>query len=96
MAQFITDVFSQVSKKWELLCAWPKEKHNAMASSWSGMLQNERVFLLRSVILCFFVSFLFSVACTACGEAAVPFVRIDRDKLNAWKDELDNVRLLAD
>ena len=60
------------------------------------MLHNKRVFLLRSLILCLFVSFLFSAACTACGEAAEPFVRIDRDNLNAWKGKLANVRLLTD
>ena len=65
-----------------------------MTVSWGGMLHNKSVFLLRSVILCLFVSFLFSVACTACGEAAVPFVRIDRDKLNGWNGKLANVRLL--
>ena len=85
MAQFITDIFAQLDKKRALLCAGTKEKHDTMTVSWGGMLHNKSVFLLRSVILCLFVSFLFSVACTACGEAAVPFVRIDRDKLNGWK-----------
>ena len=96
MAQFITDIFAQLDKKRALLCAGTKEKHDTMTVSWGGMLHNKSVFLLRSVILCLFVSFLFSVACTACGEAAVPFVRIDRDKLNGWKGKLANVRLLAD
>ena len=94
MAQFITDIFAQLDKKRALLCAGTKEKHDTMTVSWGGMLHNKSVFLLRSVILCLFVSFLFSVACTACGEAAVPFVRIDRDKLNGWKGKLANVRLL--
>ncbi len=96
MAQFITDIFAQLDKKRALLCAGTKEKHDTMTISWGGMLHNKSVFLLRSVILCLFVSFLFSVACTACGEAAVPFVRIDRDKLNGWNGKLANVRLLAD
>ena len=96
MAQFITDIFAQLDKKRALLCAGTKEKHDTMTVSWGGMLHNKSVFLLRSVILCLFVSFLFSVACTACGEAAVPFVRIDRDKLNGWNGKLANVRLLAD
>ncbi len=76
MAQFITDIFAQLDKKRALLCAGTKEKHDTMTVSWGGMLHNKSVFLLRSVILCLFVSFLFSVACTACGEAAVPFVRM--------------------
>ncbi len=82
MAQFITDIFAQLDKKRALLSAGTKEKRDTVTVNWGGMLYNKRVFLLRSVILCLFVSFLFSVACTACGEAAVPFVRIDRDKLN--------------
>ena len=96
MAQFITDIFAQLDKKRALLSAGTKEKRDTVTVNWGGMLYNKRVFLLRSVILCLFVSFLFSVACTACGEAAVPFVRIDRDKLNGWKGKLANVRLLAD
>ena len=96
MAQFTTDIFARFAKKWAMLCAGTKEKHEAVTVSWGGMLHNKRIFLLRSVILCLFVSFLFSAACTACGEAAKPFVRIDRDKLNGWKGELDNVRLLSD
>ena len=96
MAQFITDIFAQLDKKQALLSAGTKEKRDTVTVNWGGMLYNKRVFLLRSVILCLFVSFLFSVACTACGEAAVPFVRIDRDKLNGWKGKLANVRLLAD
>ena len=96
MAQFITDIFAQLDKKRARLSAGTKEKRDTVTVNWGGMLYNKRVFLLRSVILCLFVSFLFSVACTACGEAAVPFVRIDRDKLNGWKGKLANVRLLAD
>ena len=96
MAQFTTDIFAKFGKKWALLCAGPKEKHNTMNISWGGMLHNKSVFLLRSLILCLLVSFLFSAACTACGEAAVSFIRIDRDNPNAWKGELGNVRLLAD
>ena len=96
MAQFITDIFAQLDKKRGLLSAGTKEKHDTMTVNWGGMMHNKSVFLLRSVILCLFVSFLFSAACTACGEAAVPFVRIDRDKLNGWKGKLANVRLLAD
>ena len=65
MAQFITDIFAQLDKKRALLCAGTKEKHDTMTVSWGGMLHNKSVFLLRSVILCLFVSFLFSVACTA-------------------------------
>ena len=86
MAQFITDIFAQLDKKRALLSAGTKEKRDTVTVNWGGMLYNKRVFLLRSVILCLFVSFLFSVACTACGEAAVPFVRIDRDKLNGSTD----------
>ena len=62
MAQFITDIFAQLDKKRALLCAGTKEKHDTMTVSWGGMLHNKSVFLLRSVILCLFVSFLFSVA----------------------------------
>ena len=37
MAQFTTDIFAQFDKKWALLCAGTKEKHNAMTISWGGM-----------------------------------------------------------
>lgn len=96
MAQFTVDIFAQLDKKRALLSAGTKEKHGTMTVNWGGMLHNKNVFLLRSLILHLLVSFLFSAACTACGEAAVPFVRVDRDSLNGWKGKLANVRLLAD
>ena len=37
MAQFTTDIFAQFDKKWALLCAGTKEKHNTMTISWGGM-----------------------------------------------------------
>ena len=36
MAQFTTDIFAQFDKKWALLCAGTKEKHNTMTISWGG------------------------------------------------------------
>ena len=37
MAQFLTDIFTQFDKKWALLSAGTKEKHNTMTISWGGM-----------------------------------------------------------
>ena len=37
MANFTTDIFAQFDKKWALLCAGTKEKHNTMTISWGGM-----------------------------------------------------------
>ena len=37
MAQFTTDIFAQFDKKWALLSAGTKEKHNTMTISWGGM-----------------------------------------------------------
>ena len=37
MAEFTTDIFAQFDKKWALLCAGTKEKHNTMTISWGGM-----------------------------------------------------------
>ena len=37
MPQFTTDIFAQFDKKWALLCAGTKEKHNTMTVSWGGM-----------------------------------------------------------
>ena len=48
--------------------------------------------------LCTFIlaALLCAAACAATAEAAVPFIRIDRDDPLAWQGELDNVRLLKD
>ena len=43
------------------------------------MLKNRRNCLIRSAIVCFFVSLLLSMPCVACGETTLPFIRIDKD-----------------
>ena len=47
-------------------------------------------------IICAFIlaALLCAATCAATAEAAVPFVRIDRDDPQAWRRELDNVRFL--
>ena len=59
------------------------------------MLNNRRTCLLRSVVVCLLVSLLLSIPCAAYGEAAVPFIRLDKDDPDYWQGELSNVRLIA-
>ena len=40
MAQFISDIFAQLDKKWALLSDGTKEKHDTVTVSWGGMLYN--------------------------------------------------------
>ena len=51
--------------------------------------------LIRSVVVCLFVSLLLSMPCAAYGESILPFIRIDKDSPDYWQGELSNVRLIA-
>ena len=59
------------------------------------MLKNRRNCLTQSVVVCLLVSLLLSIPCAAYGEAAVPFIRLDKDDPDYWQGELSNVRLIA-
>ena len=59
------------------------------------MLKNRKNCLIRSAVVCLLVSLLLSMPCIAYGETTLPFIRIDRDKPDYWKGELDNLRLIA-
>ncbi len=59
------------------------------------MLKNRRSCLIRSAVVCLLVSLLLSIPCAAYGEAAVPFIRLDKDDPDYWQGELSNVRLIA-
>jgi len=50
----------------------------------------------RNLCVLILAALLCAAACAALAEAAVPFIRIDRDDPQAWQGELDNVRLLKD
>ena len=58
-------------------------------------MKKRRNCLIRSMVVCLFVSLLLSMPCAAYGESILPFIRIDKDNPDYWQGELSNVRLIA-
>ena len=58
-------------------------------------MKKRRNCLIRSMVVCLFVSLLLSMPCAAYGESILPFIRIDKDNPDYWQGELSNVRVLG-